>query len=504
MPLRIRLALLLALATAVLVSLVALVFLLQLRSSLDASLDTSLQGRGAVIADQYADGGAAALRLTQDEEPVQVLTPDGRIVASSPGVAAGPVIDASTRTAVLDRDVARDGPLSFTQEAGDDSTRYQVSVLPGPPTEILVVGTGTDVAEAADDRVEQGFFVLGPPTVLAAGLAAWWLAGAALRPVDRMRRQTAELSEHDDGTHLAVPTTRDEIAALAHTMNGLLDRLRGALEHERGFVADAGHELRTPLATLRAELELAGRPGRSAGELRAAVTVAAHETERLIRLAEDMLLLARAQGGRPFLRPGATDLADLARVAARGAATRAEGRGLDIAVEGPEHLELVADGDRLRQAVDNVLANAVQHAPPGGRIRVALDLVDDGRTARVAVEDTGPGFPPEFLPHAFERFRRADTARSRADGGAGLGLAIVAAVVGAHDGSVTAENRHPVGARVVMDLPALAAGTAAPRPARTPAQQAATRPDSARRSSGGGARSSSRVPSAESRASRQA
>ena len=111
---------------------------------------------------------------------------------------------------------------------------------------LLVTGTDTDISDSADEHVEKGFLFLGPPTVLVAGLAAWWLAGAVLRPVERMRRQTADLGEHDDGTHLAVPATRDEIAALATTMNGLLDRLRGALAHERGFVADAGHELRTP------------------------------------------------------------------------------------------------------------------------------------------------------------------------------------------------------------------------------------------------------------------
>ena len=452
MPLRVRLGLLFALATAALVGAVALVFLLQLRSSLDATLDTSLQSRAAALADQYALGGPEALRLNQDEEPIQVLTADGAIVASSPEVAGAPVLDAAARVEVLTRQSAGSAPLRFTLDEDDDSTRYLATVLPGDSGELLVVGTGTDIAETADDRVEQGFLVLGPPTVLAAGLGAWWLAGAALRPVERMRRQTAELGEHDDGTHLAVPATRDEIAALAQTMNGLLDRLRGALEHERGFVADAGHELRTPLATLRAELELAGRPGRSAEDLRLAVTSASQETERLIRLAEDLLLLARAEGDHPFLRTMPVDVTTVVAASARGASARSGGRDIDVVVEGPDHLELTADPDRLRQAVDNLLANAVHHSPEHGLVLVTLSSGPEG-PARIEVTDQGPGFPPEFLPHAFERFRRADTARARADGGSGLGLAIVETIVRAHHGRVRAANREGGGATVTLELP---------------------------------------------------
>jgi len=130
--------------------------------------------------------------------------------------------------------------------------------------------------------------------VLAAGLAAWVLAGAALRPVERMRRQVADITDQDRDVQLAVPGTRDEIARLAVTVNGLLTRLQHALERERGFVADAGHELRTPLAILRAELELAARPGRSREQLASAMVSAVQETDRLARLAEDLLLLARA------------------------------------------------------------------------------------------------------------------------------------------------------------------------------------------------------------------
>jgi signal transduction histidine kinase len=442
---------------------VGVVFLLQLRASLDATLDADLLSRATSLADQYRTGGVASLRLTQDEEPVQVLTVDGRVLAGSPDLGGAPVIDDATRRDVAARDRLGAPPLSFTAEDDDDSTRFLVTVLSAPDGVLLVTGTDTDISDSADEHVEKGFLFLGPPTVVVAGLAAWWLAGAVLRPVERMRRQTADLGEHDDGTHLAVPATRDEIAALATTMNGLLDRLRGALAHERGFVADAGHELRTPLATLRAELELASRPGRSADDLREAVASAAGETERLIRLAEDLLLLARAEGDEPFLRTGTVDLAQVVAVSARGAGALADQRDVDVVVEGPDRLMIAGDADRLRQAVDNLLANAVHHSPAHGLIEVTLHLDPTGSTVTLAIADSGPGFPADFLPHAFERFRRADTARARAEGGSGLGLAIVDTIARAHHGRARASNRETGGALVEIELPA-AGDRAAVRP----------------------------------------
>jgi signal transduction histidine kinase len=291
--------------------------------------------------------------------------------------------------------------------------------------------------------------------VLISGVGGWWLAGEALRPVEHMRRQAADMSERDDEAQLVVPPTRDELAALATTMNAMLDRLRAALRHERGFVADAGHELRTPLATLRAELELACRPGRDREELQTAVHEAAEETERIIRLAEDLLLLARGEEDRGFLRREATDLGEIAATAARAAAVRGAARGVTVSVEGPVHLALTGDPDRLRQALDNVLTNAVHHSPDNASVTLRLREPPEGTAGAVVltVADEGSGFPPEFLPHAFERFRRADTARARAGGGTGLGLAIVETIVRAHHGRVRATNQDGGGAVVEIVLP---------------------------------------------------
>ncbi|MFB7758161.1 sensor histidine kinase, partial [Streptomyces sp. NPDC056121] len=227
----------------------------------------------------------------------------------------------------------------------------------------------------------------------------------------------------------------------------------------RRFAADAGHELRTPLTTLKAELELAGQPGRTRDELIAAVTAAAQDTDRLIRLSEDLLLLSRTDERRPVVRPEPLAPAELLAAAVRSAASRAATRSVRVRLRTDDGVRVVADPDRLRQAVDNLLDNALRYAPHGSDIDVSLTLRGPGPDARAVIEvrDHGPGFPRAFLPHAFERFRRANAARSRHEGGAGLGLAIVRAIAQAHGGTATADNAPGGGARVRLELP-LASG----------------------------------------------
>jgi hypothetical protein len=246
-------------------------------------------------------------------------------------------------------------------------------------------------------------------------------------------------------------------------MNALLDRLQLALDRQRDFVADASHELLTPLTALRAELELAARPGRSRAALEAAVMAASGDTERLIRLAQDLLLLARAAEGASFLRPGTVDVPGLLADAARAFAGQARARDVTLEVRPGPALTVTADADRLRQAVDNLLSNAIRHSPAGGAVELAAATGrrDGQDLVVVEVRDRGPGFPPGFLPHALERFSRADAGRSRAEGGTGLGLAIVEFIARAHGGRAVAVNRPGGGARVSVELPAVPPGPAA-------------------------------------------
>jgi len=472
-----RLVLLFVAGTGLVLAVVGLVFVLQMRAGLNASLDAALQTRANALVVRL-EAGQSLTRSHPDassssssgstsnaqqspalDEVQQVFTPEGHMAAqlSTETDDSCPWSDdpcplltpAQVRQALVER---------RTYEVSVDGDPVRVVTVPahreGHPV-VVAVGASTDLVEDAMNRSQRVILLTGPLAVVLAGWGAWLLAGAALGPVERMRRQVASISERDSHTRLAIPGTRDEIAALAVTMNELLDRLQQALARQRGFVADAGHELRTPLTALKAELELAARPGRSPEALGAAVTAAAADTDRLIRLAEDLLLLARADEGSAFLQPVPMVPTDVASAAVRGVAARAAARSVTVGLRADPCPSLNADPDRLRQAVDNLLDNALRYAPPDTGVEVTVTTVTEpgGDIAVIEVRDHGPGFPPEFLPLAFERFRRADSARSRDRGGTGLGLAIVQSITRAHGGRAVADNHPGGGARVRLELP---------------------------------------------------
>jgi len=468
MSLRTRLALIFALGSGALVTVAGLAFVWQLHTSLSAALDSELRVRAAAMAAQLAGGarppsppassdqaGSHAGQSPAAEQITQVLT-TGRAVRYSSGLeGTAPLLS----PAQLRRAAA--GPLTLTAVIDGQRLRLlasQVRFRSQPA--ITVVAVPTVVADTALARARVAVLTGVPLGLLTAGLGGWLLTGAALQPVTRMRHRLEEITARDTGARLPVPATGDEIAALAVTMNGLLDRLQQALTRQRAFTADAGHELRTPLTALKAELELAARPGRSRDALAAAVGAAASDTERLIRLAEDLLLLAGTDEGMASLVPERTDLSGELHTVAGRFATPAAGRDVTISVQAAGPLPVSADPGRMRQVLDNLLGNALRHAPPGSTVEVtgrrtvaASQGGGKQRVVAIEVRDHGPGFPPGFLPHAFERFQRADRARSRADGGAGLGLAIVASIVRAHGGTAIAANHPGGGARVQIELP---------------------------------------------------
>jgi signal transduction histidine kinase len=262
-----------------------------------------------------------------------------------------------------------------------------------------------------------------------------------------MRRRAAELTAGDADGRLPVPPSNDEIARLGTTLNRMLARLHAALARERSFVADASHELRTPLAILRTELELALRGRRTRDELDAAVRSAAEETERLNRLADDLLVVARAdQAGLP-LRTTELEAGELLAGVADRFAGRARAEDRALRTEAAGELRLRADPSGVERALGNMVDNALRH----GHGDVVLSAARANGHVELHVRDRGPGFPAAFLPVAFERFSRADEARSR--GGTGLGLAIAAAVADAHGGAARAANREQGGADVWLELP---------------------------------------------------
>jgi two-component system OmpR family sensor kinase len=310
---------------------------------------------------------------------------------------------------------------------------------------IIVVARSLEPREESLQRLFRELLFASPLALLLASLAGYGLAAAALRPVEAMRRRAAAVSATEPG-RLPVPSGRDEISRLATTLNEMLGRLEAAFEHERRFVANASHELRTPLAMLRTELELALRRPRSHDELEAALRSAAQETNRLSQLAEDLLLIARAdQGGLP-IRPERVAAEELLATVAERFMRPARERGQEVEVR-PARAFVDADPLRVEQALANLVENALSHG--GGAIDLFAVERDD--VVELHVADAGPGFPDGFLDRAFDRFSRADEARSA--GGSGLGLSIVALIAQAHGGAAGASNRPEGGADVWLALP---------------------------------------------------
>jgi len=312
---------------------------------------------------------------------------------------------------------------------------------------VLVVGaTSQDRAETLASFRDE-LLIAGPIALVLATLAGYALAGVALRPVEAMRRQAAAISGETAGERLPVPQTRDELERLGETLNEMLDRLEDALQRERDFVADAGHELRTPLALLRTELELALRQGGSAEELREALRRSSEEADRLSQLAEGLLLIARSDRGQLPLQLEALDVDELFSSTVSRFAWRAEAGECEVEAS-PASIRVEGDLLRLEQALGNLVDNALRYG--NGAVRLSTQTAD-GRV-ELHVTDGGPGFPPAFLEHAIERFTRPDAGRGEG-GGAGLGLAIVKAIAEAHGGDAHAANRPEGGADVWFTLP---------------------------------------------------
>jgi two-component system OmpR family sensor kinase len=445
---RLRVAAVFTLALAIAFALGSWLLVSQVRAvvlnSVDAGLAAQL-GQASRLLPPSGSASGSSGQLAPGDYLIQVIDPSGRVVAAGPDAA-----DVSLLTPALQR-AARRGRVVVTTTIDGEAERVMAGPLPARRDWTAAAAVSLESANATTSALVTRLVVGGSIFVVVAGAGAYLLARAALAPVDRLRRQAAAVSARDPSARLAVPKTRDEIAALARTMNELLGRLHTALARQRSFVSDASHELRTPFAVLQGELELASRPGRSRDELAEAVASAREEADRLARITDDLLLLARSDESQLTARAAPADLAALLGRSADLARHRAASGGVILQVRCPPRLTANVDADLIRQAIDNLVDNALRFAPAGS----GVDLVAaaSGADVTITVADTGAGFPAEFLPHAFERFRRPDDGRSRAAGGAGLGLAIVAAIARAHGGTAVARNRPAGGAEVTLQLP---------------------------------------------------
>lgn len=296
----------------------------------------------------------------------------------------------------------------------------------------------------------------------AAGLAGWLLARYITSPLRDLAQAARRLAGGDLGTRVA-EGGNDELADVADAFNRMAAALQSQDEERRRFMADVAHELRTPLSVLQAEIEaLQDGVIEPAPERLASLH---DEIDLLSRLVQDLRTLSLAESGELALSLSPQDPRDLLERAVAGAAATAAAQDIEVVLEAPAALPAaLMDSDRMAQVLHNLLSNALRHAPAGSRVAVTAST--QGGTLQIAVRDAGPGIPPEALPHVFDRFYRADAARSRAAGGSGLGLAIARQIVLGHGGQISAGNNDPPpGAVFTVRLPVAAAAAARPVPA---------------------------------------
>ena len=439
---RTRSAVAAALVVGVAFGVASLALLWILQRSLQSAADGAAGARADQIAQRLletapADLDRALLATDSRTTVVQIVSAGGAVVVSSPQAPATPISAATPSPG----EQVRLGRSDNTTQGGDYRvTARGVSGTYGAFT--VLVGSGQDPIDATLTTVGELLALGWPVLVLVSGAATFALVGRSLGPVERMRARVATIDSTDLSERVPVPASGDEIARLALTMNGMLTRVEAGHRAQRRFVGDASHELRSPLATVTAGLELA-RDRPEVFDRALLEQTLLPEAERMQALVEDLLLLAKADERGLSLRVSDVDLDDI--VGAEASRVRALGTVTSTA----HPARLRGDPDRVARVVRNLTENAVRHA----RTSVRLGSTVVGDCAVLTVADDGPGIAPAERARVFERFVRLDTDRARAAGGSGLGLAIVAEIVTAHGGAVSVTDAAEGGAEFRVRLP---------------------------------------------------
>jgi signal transduction histidine kinase len=421
------------------------VLLVTARGILIDNVNTAANDRAGQVATALSTGDAAALTTALRPSPrertvVQVVSAAGRVTAASDAISGIPPIS-----------TLRPGPGERVRE------QRRLAVGHNEPFRIVAAGVNTRsglqtvlVAESLD-TVDDGTeaiiaaLLIGLPVLaLVVGIATFLFVGRTLRPVEAMRRQAATITSKNLHARLPVPAADDEIAALASTMNTMLDRIEAASAAQRRFVADASHELRSPLATIHANIDLLGAAELPASSARPVARIH-RESTRMARLVDDLLLLARVDDHALRLRQEEVDLDDLVYAERDRVAVEHP----QLAIEGSvAPVRVVGDSDQLHRVLRNLVDNATRHA----RHCVTIGLEADGGEGQVVVGNDGPAIEVGDRVRIFDRFVRLDDSRSRLGGGAGLGLPIARDIVVAHGGTLSVDDRTD-GAALRIRLP---------------------------------------------------
>jgi signal transduction histidine kinase len=431
---RLRITGLAAVAVAAVLVATAAALLAGQRSVLTASVDEALSAQATELAATADRSGTLPPR--GDEDAVAQITDGaGRVAAASANFATEPALPALA-TGVTER--------VYTMRLAPDRPVFRV-LSRQVGDRVVHVATPTDDVDASIGALRRVLLLAIPLAAAVLAALVWFLVGRTLRPVEAIRREVSAISTRNLHVRVPEPATDDEIRRLAKTMNAMLERLEQSTTSQQRFVADASHELRSPLTRIRSELEVDLAHPASA-DLMATHRSVLQEAAQLQGLVDNLLLLARHDGTIPSDTGHSTvDLDDVVLaeiVSSRTAAIEIDARGVSAA-------QVTGDAGQLTRLVRNLLENAVRHA----RTTVVVTLAEDASQALFTVADDGVGIPRADAERVFDRFTRLDNARSRNDGGAGLGLAIARAITDRHHGSIQVDPDYGPGARLLVALP---------------------------------------------------
>ena len=428
-----------------------------LSQGLLAAIDTSLWNQAERIA-------LATGHPSSNEEPSQpgvlMLAPQFVSIVDREGEVTDAILDAEGHQvplipASLERAASTSHP-QFDEVSLSPTEHARIITWPASDEDgepfFVVIGQSLKDLERAQKQLLVLLAVSNPIALLLASLGGLWIANKALRPVDRLTRAAERIGRGNLSERVEELRSRDELGRLAATFNEMISKLEQAFERERRFTADASHELKTPLAVLRGDIEVALRRDRPAEEYKRVLASSLEEIARLTKLADDLLTLARSDAGERVLELEPVRLDSLATEAHAFIQPLAAASGIALKHEAPSS-PVVIEGDakRLKQLLVNLLDNAIKYTPPGGSARLRLSVEDS--SALIEVSDTGRGIPEDALPRIFERFYRQSDPKDSRVTGFGLGLAISKWIVDAHNGSIEVESESGRGSRFTVRLP---------------------------------------------------
>lgn len=426
-----------------------------LRERVDAALRSDADTAGGMFLDEL-DEAKGDVRTAANETAKGMRLHDALVAV----VADGALLAATDETrlresgsiASLVAHPPGESEVAELPEFGPHGARAMVRTARADGVAVLVVALEPLDAIAGDLAVLRRVIFIALPLALGiAGMGGYLLTRRGLMPLRVMGSQAREISGASLSRRLEIGAAAEELGALAGSFNELLGRLDQSFETMRRFVADASHELRTPLSVIRGEADVALAKERGAESYRESLAIILDESRRLSRLVDDLLNLARADSGRLKLQAQDFYLNDLMAECCRSAQPMAGSRGVEVECRCAADTPFRGDEELLHRLVMNLLDNAIRYTPAGGKITAGLEA--ESSEVRITITDTGAGIAPEAEAHVFERFYRADEARSRKDGGFGLGLAIVKWVAEAHRGGVRVASRPGVGSAFTVTLP---------------------------------------------------